>query len=133
MNGECIADAHQLPPENLGNERCSAKAEVVYSIDAPSWVRSTRTNRPQTLSGGDLVAPRGISNYLSAQTYAFGGLLLILSFVTAVAMLVKRRPPHMERAICAVLGALVDWRMWAALSVGLVVVALVHVLRQLQR
>ncbi|KFX76766.1 membrane protein [Ralstonia solanacearum] len=68
-----------------------------------------------------------------AQSYAFGILLVVLSLITAAAMLATKHPAHMERAACWVVGLLIDWRSWALLTVGLVVVAVTYTLLQPRR
>ncbi len=64
-------------------------------------------------------------SYLSAQSHAFGALLLILSAIMAIAMVATKHPAEMERATCLVAGLFIDWRTWAVITVVLVLVALV--------
>ncbi|MGD7165536.1 hypothetical protein, partial [Ralstonia pseudosolanacearum] len=63
-------------------------------------------------------------SYVSAQSHAFGALLLILSAIMAIAMIATKRPAHMERTLCAAVELLVDWRTWAVITVGIVLIAL---------
>ncbi|XHO06910.1 hypothetical protein ACEQUB_p00156 (plasmid) [Ralstonia syzygii] len=72
-------------------------------------------------------------DYVFEQSIAFGVLFLILSLVMAVAMLTSKHPVRMERAICWVTELLADWRSWASLAVGFLLVAIVCLLRKSQR
>ncbi|AGH86730.1 hypothetical protein HI806_23130 (plasmid) [Ralstonia solanacearum] len=72
-------------------------------------------------------------DYVFEQSVAFGVLFLILSLVMAVAMLNRKHPVGMERAICWATGVMVDWRSWMPLAVGFLLVAAVCLLRRLQR
>ncbi|MEF2253018.1 hypothetical protein V4D00_21735, partial [Ralstonia solanacearum] len=75
----------------------------------------------------------GGSGFGANQHYAFGVLIVVLSLITAAAMLASKHPAHMERAACWVVGILIDWRSWTLLTVGLVVVAVTYTLLQPQR
>ncbi|MEF9387137.1 hypothetical protein V4890_16155 [Ralstonia solanacearum species complex bacterium KE056] len=72
-------------------------------------------------------------DHVFEQSVAFGVLFLILSLVMAVAMLTRKHPVGMERAICWATGVIADWRSWMPMAVGFLLVAAVCLLRRLQR
>lgn len=125
MTHRSSADTHQ--PGQLATAKEHTDAQV---SPQSSWGSSARTDRTPDLANSYLA---GHHDYVIAQTYAFGVLIVVLSLITAAAMLATKHPAHMERAACWIVGILIDWRSWALLTVGLVVVAVTCTLLQPQR
>ncbi|MHA6845753.1 hypothetical protein [Ralstonia syzygii] len=75
-------------------------------------------------------------SYVSAQSHAFGALLLILSAIMAIAMIATKRPAQMEHTLRLAVGHIADWQTWTVITAGLILIALACVVlrpRRLQR
>ncbi|MHA6833866.1 hypothetical protein [Ralstonia pseudosolanacearum] len=128
MKHTSSADAHQ--PKVEITHRGHTDLHNVHGATQTPWATHARTNRTFGPADSYLAGDR---DYLVAQGYAFGVLFVVLSLIMAAAMLAAKRPAHMERAACWIVGILIDWRSWALLTVGLVVVAITYILLQPRR
>ncbi|WP_211903749.1 hypothetical protein [Ralstonia syzygii] len=131
MKHTSSADAHQLQRQITDDAQVDLRGVnangSTQASRAATYAKNARTPGP----ADSYLA--GHHDYVVAQTYAFGVLIVVLSLITAAAMLAAKRPEHMERAACWIVGILIDWRTWALLTAGLVVVAVVYILLQPRR
>ncbi|MGC5832301.1 hypothetical protein LDP08_17225 [Ralstonia pseudosolanacearum] len=130
MKHTSSADAHQPQVEITHRGHTDWHNAGAHGATQTLWAAHAPTNR--TLGPADSYLA-GHRDYLVAQGYAFGVLFVVLSLIMAAAMLAAKRPAQMERAACWIVGILIDWRSWALLTVGLVVVAITCVLLQPRR
>ncbi len=124
------ANGHQAPQQFANGEPTTVRHGCAFG--PPPQTCGERVRAPRMRGPADAYRT-GHHDDLVAQSYAFGILLVVLSLITAAAMLATKHPAHMERAACWVVGLLIDWRSWALLTVGLVVVAVTYTLLQPRR
>ena len=130
MKHTSSGDAHQPQVEITHGGHTDWRDVSTCGATQTSRATHARADRMLGLTDRYLAGHR---DYVVAQGYAFGVLFVVLSLITAPAMLAAKRPAHMERAACWIVGVLIDWRSWALLTAGLVVVAITYILLQPRR
>ncbi|CBJ40164.1 conserved membrane protein of unknown function (plasmid) [Ralstonia solanacearum CMR15] len=126
MKPEASADARQARTQRLEGEHAGWRDAGVHHRDATSMLVHARGERVRGAANSHVDSAGGTRDDVAAQGYAFGIVFMVLSLILAIAILATKRPEHVERAVCRAVSALVDWRTWAIVTMGCVVMALAY-------
>ncbi|MHA6897248.1 hypothetical protein ACQUJT_24745 [Ralstonia pseudosolanacearum] len=126
MKHETSADARQARMQRLEGEHAGWRDAGVHHRAATPMLIHARGERVQGAASSHVVGAGGIHDDVAAQGRAFGIVFMVLSLILAIAILAAKRPEHVERAVCRAVGIVVDWRTWAIVTMGCVVMALAY-------
>ncbi|MHA6842284.1 hypothetical protein ACQUJZ_15130 [Ralstonia pseudosolanacearum] len=128
MKHEASADACQARMQRMEGEHAGWRDAGVHHRAATPMLVHARGKRMRGAANSHVIGAAGTRDYVAAQGHAFGIVFMVLSLILAVAILATKRPERVEQAVCRAVGILVDWRTWAIVMMGCVVMALAYVL-----
>ncbi len=128
MKHAASADACLARMQRMEGEHAGWRDAGVHHRAATPMLVHARGKRMRGAANSHVIGAAGTRGYVAAQGHAFGIVFMVLSLILAIAILATKRPERVEQAVCRAVGILVDWRTWAIVTMGCVVMALAYVL-----